>query len=129
MIIPSLSRMAVVLALAAVAPSSPAVAQHLAGGDELSPGCKAAQRRAQTILAVLDRKASTTINDFAHNWFAKAGADIPPAAAWNAFAGNAYSRGHADAALWAEVHALQVHWLAEYVANAGVYLVSLKNPD
>ena len=53
----------------------------------------------------------------------------PADVVWGEFAGIAYLRGHPDAALWAEMHALVRNWRAEYVAHAGVYLLSLKNTD
>jgi len=77
---------------------------------------------------VLDTKASDQVKALASNTLTKAGT-TPPDVVWDEFAGIAYLRGHPDAALWAEMHALGRSWRAEYVAHAGVYLLSLKNTD
>src|SRR2546421_547983 len=90
--------------------------------------CQQARTRAQKVLAVLDAKASAQVKALALTNLTKAGT-APADVVWDEFAGIAYLRGHPDAALWAEMHALVRNWRAEYVAHAGVYLLSLKNTD
>ena len=97
-------------------------AKPLPQDEPESLACKEARARGTKLLAELDPKIGAPIR-------ALAAEEGGAAEDWDRAAGIAYLAGGPVVSLWAELNALKRSWQAEYVGDAGIYLVALGGLD
>jgi hypothetical protein len=83
-----------------------------------SLACKEARERATKLLAELDPKIGAAVR-------ALVAEEGDAAEDWDRAAGIAYLAGGPVVSLWAELNALNRSWQAEYLGDAGIFLVAL----
>lgn len=87
--------------------------------------CQAPRKRAEQLLAELEKSLSPQAKTEAEQYVDKPGPGVSPEKAWGDFAAGAALTGDISLAAWAGLTAADLQWSGETVTNAGVYVFYL----